>query len=70
MTAQDGQEYVRVQIFEGGHAMTRGNQLLGAFDLTELPPRPRGTAEIHVTFQFDEDKTLRVTAEHKSSNNR
>jgi molecular chaperone DnaK (HSP70) len=70
VTSQDDQEYVRVQIFEGERAMTRDNHFLGAFDLTGLPPGPRGTVQIHVTFELDQNNILKVTAEDKASNNK
>ncbi|KAK8884449.1 Endoplasmic reticulum chaperone BiP [Tritrichomonas musculus] len=64
VTSQDDQEYVRVQIFEGERAMTRDNHFLGAFDLTGLPPGPRGTVQIQVTFELDQNNILKVTAEN------
>ena len=64
VTSQDDQEYVRVQIFEGERAMTRDNHFLGAFDLTGLPPGPRGSVQIQVTFELDQNNMLKVTAEN------
>jgi heat shock protein 5 len=70
VTSQDDQEYVRVQIFEGERAMTRDNHFLGAFDLTGLPPGARGTVQIQVTFELDQNNMLKVIAEDKTSNNK
>jgi heat shock protein 5 len=70
VTSQDDQEYVRVQIFEGERAMTRDNHFLGAFDLTGLPSGPRGTVQVHVTFELDQNNLLKVTAEDRTSNNK
>jgi heat shock protein 5 len=50
--------------------MTKDNHFLGAFDLTGLPPGPRGTVQIQVTFELDQNNMLKVTAEDKSSNNK
>ncbi|EAX88021.1 heat shock protein, putative [Trichomonas vaginalis G3] len=68
--AQDDQETVRIQVFEGERAMTRDNHFLGAFDLTGLPPGPRGSVQIDVTFELDQNNILKVTAEDKQSNNK
>jgi len=68
--AADDQETVRIQIFEGERAMTRDNHFLGAFDLTGLPPGPRGSVQIEVTFELDQNNILKVTAENKASNNK
>jgi heat shock protein 5 len=50
--------------------MTRDNHFLGAFDLTGLPPGARGTVQIQVTFELDQNNMLKVTAEDKTSNNK
>jgi len=70
VTSQDDQEYVRIQIFEGERAMTKDNHFLGAFDLTGLPAGPRGTVQVQVTFELDQNNILKVTAENKASNNK
>ena len=70
VTSQDDQEYVRIQIYEGERPMTRDNHFLGAFDLTGLPPGPRGTVQVYVTFELDQNNILTVTAEDKESNNK
>merc|ERR1712213_161199 len=50
-TAADNQETVTIKVYEGERPMTRDNHLLGTFDLTGIPPAPRGTPQIEVTFQ-------------------
>merc|ERR1711936_757033 len=56
-TAADNQETVTIKVYEGERPMTKDNHLLGTFDLTGIPPAPRGTPQIEVTFQVNaEDK--------------
>lgn len=45
--------------------MTKDNNLLGEFTLSDIPPAPRGTAQIEVTFEIDQNSILQVTAEDK-----
>ena len=54
-----------IQVYEGERPMTKDNHLLGQFDLTGIPPAPRGVPQIEVTFEIDVNGILRVTAEDK-----
>ncbi|KAH0790932.1 78 kDa glucose-regulated protein [Histomonas meleagridis] len=69
-TARDDQESVKIQIFEGERAMTKDNHFLGSFDLTGLPPGPRGSVQFQVTFELDQNNILKVTAEDMTSDNK
>merc|ERR1711990_555617 len=66
-TAADQQQTVTIQVFEGERPMTKDNHQLGKFDLTGIPPAPRGVPQIEVTFEIDVNGILRVSAEDKSS---
>merc|ERR1719357_767144 len=54
-------------VYEGERAMTRDNHLLGKFDLTGIPPAPRGVPQIEVTFDIDANGILNVSASDKST---
>jgi len=66
-TAADNQETVTIKVYEGERTMTKDNHLLGTFDLTGIPPAPRGTPQIEVTFSVNADGMLEVNAKDKGS---
>jgi molecular chaperone DnaK len=66
-TAEDNQPSVMIQVYQGEREMAAANQLLGNFELTGLPPAPRGVPQIEVTFDIDANGIVHVSAKDRGT---
>ncbi len=66
-TADDNQTAVTVHVLQGEREMASGNKSLGRFDLSDIPPAPRGVPQIEVTFDIDANGILHVSAKDKAT---
>jgi molecular chaperone DnaK len=66
-TAEDNQQAVTIRIFQGEREMAADNKLLGEFNLVGIPPAPRGTPQIEVTFDIDANGIVNVSAKDKGT---
>jgi molecular chaperone DnaK len=67
-TAEDNQPAVTVHVLQGEREVASGNKSLGKFDLSDIPPAPRGTPQIEVTFDIDANGILNVSAKDQATN--
>ncbi|XP_073126972.1 heat shock cognate 70 kDa protein-like isoform X1 [Henckelia pumila] len=70
VTCSDNQTSVAIQVFEGERARTTDNNLLGKFELSGIPPAPRGVAKITICFDIDANGILNVSAEDLTGGNK
>lgn len=67
-TASDNQTVVSIRVFQGEREMAADNKMLGQFDLSGIPPAPRGVPQIDVTFDIDANGIVHVSAKDKATN--
>lgn len=65
-TAVDGQTGVEIRVYQGERSLVKDNKLIGNFKLSNIPPGPKGTAQISVSFEIDADGIINVTATDKT----
>ena len=68
-TAEDGQPSVEIHVLQGEREMSQFNKTLGKFQLINLPPAPRGTPQIEVTFDIDANGIVHVSAKDRATDN-
>lgn len=66
-TAADNQPAVTIQVYQGERKVANQNKLLGQFDLTDIPPAPRGVPQIEVTFDINADGIMNISAKDKGT---
>ena len=66
-TAEDNQPAVTIQVYQGERKIAAQNKLLGRFDLTDIPPAPRGIPQIEVTFDINADGIMNISAKDKGT---
>merc|ERR1712086_255922 len=66
-TAADNQTTVSIRVFQGEREMANDNKFMGQFDLTGIPPSPRGTPQIEVCFEIDTNGIMKVAAKDKAT---
>merc|ERR1711967_146639 len=66
-TAADNQQQVGIKVLQGEREMAADNKMLGQFDLTGIPPAPRGMPQIEVTFDIDANGIVNVSAKDKAT---
>jgi endoplasmic reticulum chaperone BiP len=66
-TASDNQQVVVIKVYEGERSQTKHNHLLGQFELTGIPPAPKGVPQIEVTFELDANSIMTISALDKAT---
>ena len=67
-TAADGQSQVQISVYQGERELVKDNKLLGQFNLTGIPPAPRGVPQIEVSFDIDANGIVNVSAKDRATN--